>query len=310
VNIFLNAHLSREVLTFVLEAFPEKAPIDFFVDLVNMGDDAGALKVAGILSTFLTELSGEDWALLVKLTDDVEEEEYENQLLRAYFQTKAAETGSVGRRPDWIRAELAEPKLTPVPPDIPTVAEAVDLLLAGLIKKGIRIVPEKTNQEHNLKELLILQYSLAPIQEKIRMLTELKPLPPFDDTTLFQEFGPVNTIYSPSSSLGDPTHECVKYGGCRMLLCKEFESVDVNGDDVDVMADEVHIHDWFRGSCDHCLKKIARRNYAVRLPLCHGGWQGCFCSLECLREIVDYHEELMMSFMETQLTTIGIRERE
>lgn len=318
-NMFLNPSLSREVLSFVVSCFPEKSPIDFFVDLINMGDDVSALKTAGILTTYFPNLTGDDWDTLVKLTDNVEEEEYENQLLRAFFQSKAAETGQCAERPVWIRDDLNEPEIQEIPTDLPTVKEAIDLLLADLHKQKIRTTSNTDGDDHDihheleLKETLISQYAISSIVEKIHMLSQVKEIPMFNDIPLFQEFGPVNTIYTLSPALIDPQHECCKYGGCRMLLCTEFEQMYTDGDEIDLMAadDQVYIQDWFRGSCDKCIKKIQRRHYAIRRPLRHGGWCGCYCSIDCMKEdIDDPNVAVMVGRIQEQLTVMGIRERD
>lgn len=310
-NMFLNPTLTRETLSFVLASFPEKTPLDFYVDLINMGDDASALKVAGILATFFPGLKNDDWNLLVKMTDNVEEEEYENQMLRAYFQARAAETGQYASRPQWIRDGLLESIIEPTP-ELPLVNEAIDLLLGGLKQTGLRLAPESKKEFSNeLREVAIAQYAISTISRKIKMLSVVHPVPDFDDTTLFQEFGPVNTIYTTSSALIEPTHVCAKHGGCRMLLCNEFEQMTADGDDIDCMAEEAPITDWFRGSCDNCLKKIKQRHYAIRQPLRHGGWRGCYCSVECLVEkcTLGPIEQVLLERVQDQLEEIGIRER-
>lgn len=307
-NIFLNPTLSRETLTFTIASFPEKAPIDFFVDLVNMGDDATALKAAGILTTYFPNLTNADWNMLVRLTDDVEEEEYENQLLRAYFQTKVSETGNYADRPPWIRDDLPESELPTVPEGILSVHEAVTRMLDRFKTTGSVALDGEC--EERFKEGLIAQYATSPIPAKICLASSVDEFSFFDDTLIFQEYGPVNTIYSVNPTLNDSTHDCVKYGGCRMLLCTEFEGMDANRDEIDVMAEEVIITDWFRGSCDRCLAKIRRRHYAVRRPLHHGGWIGCYCSLECMEEgVTDPMVTFMASRLWGQLTAHGIRER-
>lgn len=145
------------------------------------------------------------------------------------------------------------------------------------------------------------------------MLSDVHSIPVFDDTTIFHEHGPLNTMLS---SCTDINHECVKYGGCRMLLCTEYENIDGNGDDIDIMSENQHIYDWFRGSCDFCLIKIMKRHYSVRQPLHHGGWRGCYCSFECMESHLSSHQDsphpsviIMIDSIKEQLHSLGIRER-
>lgn len=323
-NMFLNPTLNRETITFVLASFPEKTPVDLFVDLVNMGDDAAALKVASILVTYFPNMSDEDWNLLVRLTDNVEEEEYENQMLRAFFQSKVGETVSFCPVPEWIVPvspilptpvspilPTPDSPILPPAPELPSVKEAVDLIIEDLGRKGIKF---SVTKGVDARDELISQYASARMNEKIEMLTEVRKLEPFDDTVIFQEYGPLNNIYTASLLPLDPEHICSKHGGCRMLLCTEFESMDVNGDEFDLMAETEPVTDWFRGSCDKCLKRIKEKHYAVRQPLPHGGWKGCYCSFVCLSELIDLthltpREEEAVGRIYNQLLEVGIRER-
>jgi hypothetical protein len=310
--IFLNSHLSREVTAFTISCFPEKMPIDFFVDLVNMNDDTVAVKAASVITSYFPSISADDWKLLVSLTDkeddqdEDEDEDYENPLLRAYFQSKLDEICDCAKRPDWIRSDIAEVAILEVPEHIPSVKEAVDLLLEDMAKQNIAVT-----DRDEAKRLLISQYAISSAIEKIQMLSHIKEIPMFDDTAIFQEHGPVNTCYTVSLNLIDFSHKCEKYGGCRMFLCTEFETQDENGEPFDFMADDGReISDWFRKYCDTCNKRISQRHHAVRQPLLHGGWKGCYCSLECLREEVDDpFSAVMVGRMQEQLNVIGIRDR-
>src|SRR5690606_19139480 len=131
--------------------------------------------------------SHEDWNLLTKLTDDVEDEEYENQLLRVFFQTKAAETGKSNKVPEWIIDNVPKGTIEPLPQILPTVNEAVDLILDDLHKHRINIAGDDVN----IKETLISQYAISTMTEKIIMLQSVKSIPIIDDTSIFREFGPV-----------------------------------------------------------------------------------------------------------------------
>ncbi len=311
-NLFLNTSLSRETLQFVISCYPEKEPVDYYMNLVNMGDDASALKIAALLTVFFPNIEYDTWSFLVSMTENFEDEEYENQMLREFFLTKAAETGSDASVPEWVCNDLKVYKIEKIPNGIPSVAEAVDLLLADIKDQNIEIKTDnnKNAKTEEIRELLISQYAISTITEKIQMLEHLMNLPKFDDNPLFHEFGPVNTIYSPNSSLHDSNHECTKYGGCRMFLCKEFEQMHANGDEIDIMAENIYISDWFRKSCDLCLKKIKSRFHALRLPLKHGGFRGCYCSLDCMKPFIDNPiTAIMVGRMIEQLNTIKIRER-
>ncbi len=72
--------------------------------------------------------------------------------------------------------------------------------------------------------------------------------------------------------------ECPKSpdGLCRLLTCQCRENDDGLNDD-----DE----DWFMDFCDFCEDRIPYRNLALRIPMQHGGFMGCYCSIQCIEEV-------------------------
>lgn len=60
-------------------------------------------------------------------------------------------------------------------------------------------------------------------------------------------------------------------GGCRMFLCCEYEGEEGEGRE-----------SWFRANCSECGISIPSYRYCVRKPLIGGGWQGCYCSVDCI----------------------------
>lgn len=306
-NLFLNPDLDIELLQHITSCFPEKVPFDYFVDLVNMGDDLGALKAATTMMTVFPELSNTEWSMLFKLTDNFEDEEYENQLLRAFFETKLKETGDVAAKPDYVK-HYEEVALPTYPDYIPAPFEAVELIVSKFDLPDTDAV-ENTNI---IRDTLVSEYSIATAEHKVRLLEGVADMESFDDSALFREYGPVNTIYSVTSEPREDDDVCGKHGGCRMLLCTEFEIIDSFGGQCDLMAIDEHqfAKDWYRGKCDVCNSKIHAQHCAVRLPLKQGGWQGCFCSLKCLTNYSDDHQvSLMIGHMKGQLESIGIRDR-
>ena len=306
-NLFLNPELDIEMLRHITSCFPEKVPFDYYVDLVNMGDDLGALKAASAMLTVFPDLSNTEWSMLFKLTENFEDEEYENQLLRAFFEAKLKETGDFAAKPQYVK-NFKEVELPAYPECIPAPHEAIELIISKFD------LPETENEDDSniIHSSLVSEYSIATAEHKIRLLEGVATMESFDDSALFREYGPVNTIYSVTSEPREPEDVCGKHGGCRMLLCTEFEILDGFGAQADCMSIEEHQNtkDWYRGKCDVCNSKIHARHCAVRLPLKQGGWQGCFCSLKCLTNYSDDHQvSLMIGHMTGQLEAIGIRDR-
>lgn len=335
-NLVLNSFINSEVLRFAMACFPEKEPTGYFIDLINMGDDFAATRAAGILAKFFPSIKYDEWSQLLSLTDDVEDEEYLNHSLRSFFQNKVKECEKSDLRPSWILTGLKKPVIPEIPKNIPSVKEAIDLLTRGMKDKSMVCEKYQPNNEGNkrkkskfidfqnnedLKDILISQYSISTFIERIQMLDGIIHIPIFDDKIIFQEFGPVNTIYLDSTEENgenreneEVKHICEKYGGCRMLLCKDFELEDINGEECDSMSIQEHQHtiDWFRGKCDFCKKKILCRHYAIRIPLWKGGWKGCYCGFSCLESQIDKEDtmtSLMIGRMKEQLSVIGIRDR-
>lgn len=321
-SLCTNNYITREVLIYCIKSYPNRPDIDYFVDLINLGNDDEALKIAVILDTILCNLSYQDWSLLVQLTENVEDEEYENQKLRQFYITKQL-SFKQNIKPKWImeiKISNDNEEIDDVPKDLPNVKDAVDLILEFSSKVDFKDINNEDN-ELDLKNLLISHYGIATINEKINMLPHnseiYNKLPhDYDDRNLFRRFGPLNSMYSVCNNL-HKDNICDKYGGCRMLLCNEFTTSDTYGNDIDLMSDlDVFTNsDWFHGTCDYCSDNIKYKHYAMREPLIQGGWSGCFCSYECLEAFLLEDKEknkyslLMIERMIDQIEKIGIADR-
>lgn len=77
-------------------------------------------------------------------------------------------------------------------------------------------------------------------------------------------FGPIN-----------PSNIICKYGKCKMLTCDCREENEV----------------WFTGNCDVCKLKIRNISHCFRMPHKNGGFFGCFCSEQCIKNKFDNLEE-------------------
>lgn len=84
---------------------------------------------------------------------------------------------------------------------------------------------------------------------------------------------------------------CVLWGSCRSMLCWHNENVDIDSGTLivndPVKEDRLDEVWWFTGVCDQCRIRIEKECYAVRMPIETGGFIGCYCSFECLRDIID-----------------------
>lgn len=350
-QLFLNSYITHEILCFAMSCFPEKRPLDLFIDLINMHDDISSLKAAVHICAVFPDISSEDWTLLHRLTnyDDDDDDDCKYLMLRAFFESKIAETETNISPPSWVR-NFPKENIPSFPDTFPNVKEAIGLLLADLEKQKMIFISDATNEtvdvvnDNELKDQLISQYSISTATEKIQILSAVTHIEPFDDTVIFREFGPVNSLYSVTDIIPDSNHVCTKFGGCRMLTCTEFENMYIDGEEIDIMAideyndnieysslvfnsgdtntpiiENIQVttvgsssieYEWFRGSCDVCLKRILHKHHAIRQPLRCGGWRGCYCSFDCLKEhVFDPIVAVMVGRIQEQLNVIGIRDR-
>lgn len=203
--------------------------------------------------------------------------------------------------------QLDRPTVTNVTFSLPPVQKAVELLTSGLRLDGL-----SKDKIADVKQAIFQEYSLATIGEKIDMLKPVFTIKAnYDleaDIQLFRVMGPAHPLVGTNFTEGN---ECAKHGGCRMLVCLEFENYDP---DVGVINEEgVEGLEWFTGNCDECLNKIAAKHHAVRRPMIHGGWWGCFCSWKCVVDNISQPMPLvreMIRKIEKQLKDIGIQDRQ
>lgn len=132
------------------------------------------------------------------------------------------------------------------------------------------------------------------------------------DEELFKIFGPANSTINEEWS---DNHNCTVYGGCRMLMCVEYEQQKVDEEELeddDVNIDN-YITNWFTGSCDTCNNKILYLHYAVRKPIPSGGWIGCYCSWKCVHDSLLLPNEIvtkrLIDIFNEQMDNIGIYDR-
>lgn len=129
---------------------------------------------------------------------------------------------------------------------------------------------------------------------------------------------PIERVYGPANAIIG--FDCVssprkengeRVGPCRMLtcLCREL-----NEEDEEIDFDEYSLENpesvWFSGHCLICKKSIKKARYAVRYPNEGGGWEGCFCSFECMKDVtyrpVEKIDIYRMEEVEELLKTYGI----
>jgi hypothetical protein len=88
---------------------------------------------------------------------------------------------------------------------------------------------------------------------------------------------PIDGDFSTRGPAHPSPGESVDSPGARMFESLQWEE---NSED-DAMAT-----DWFIGYCTWDSLTISNRKRAFRIPRPEGGFEGCFCSVECSREVV------------------------
>lgn len=215
-------------------------------------------------------------------------EELENWHVEEYAIASMEEHAPYSPIPEWIKnytggpllreSDLYVPETGEIPFEIPPDEEAVELLTKGLTQLGISV-----GDMERAKESLRQRLAVSTRAEKINLL---KPVMENQaeallsgDLTLFRLFGPANPLVNQDLTLGGKSS---LYGGCRMFLCDVFDWVD----------DDNYYADWFTGVCGSCHLRIRHRWHAIRKPRPHGGWVGCYCTWDCVKQsLIDYEEE-------------------
>ena len=127
-----------------------------------------------------------------------------------------------------------------------------------------------------------------------------------DDSYLYKVFGPCHPRDNRKLEINS-TDICEMFGGDRMFLCKDNEFYTELEVPEQTERDR-NSEDWFTGFCMYCHWKIREKHYALRIPLIQGGWYGCYCSFDCIRDdgltihetgtivfdLIDHLEELMV----------------
>jgi len=207
-----------------------------------------------------------------------------NYKVEDYMKEKIKETSPYAPKPQYVKNYLKEELKTEeelykfadkeskkdiVVKDISN-KDAVELLTEGMSQYGISL--EEMEQAKSFLLDKLEDMSKKERKELLKPVIQNKEESELDsDELLFRTFGPAHPLVDQDLTQNTPSS---KYGGCRMFLCDLF----------DYDFEFSYLADWFTGSCDQCLLRIKHRWYAVRRPRNLGGWEGCYCNFECVRE--------------------------
>jgi hypothetical protein len=244
----------------------------------------------------------------------------QNGLMEEFFQQLKSQLLPFAPKPKWVNStleilpteeeilekadQLAE-KAANSDVVIMSVEDATELMTEGLSRQGI-----STQEMEYATEFIETMYRSLTSSQKINLLADSQHTKNkyfmSNDRELFRFFGPTNMLVG--VDLISQNHECCKYGGCRMLICRCTVQADDDPDgDLQEYDDEI---DWFTGSCQQCGTPIQHKWYAVRLPLKAGSWNGCYCSFKCVEmEVSDPLEAELLKINKANINEIGIQNR-
>jgi len=319
-RLFLKNTINDSTLSYIVSVHPEYTYIEIIDDLAEFD----ASQEVMIACARANEIFGQQKHEIYKILRE-HANEFGNFVVEEYMVDKIAETAPYAEKPKYIKNYIAEyyPEYKDKLPtekelyeladkeskdeikeEIPSNEQAVEMLTEGLSRYGISFVEIEKTKEFLLKEVS---------KSKERKMELLKPVLENEkqksletDRLLYWTFGPSNPLVSQDLTIDAPSY---KYGGCRMFLCDLF----------DYNEEYDFVEDWFTGNCQQCLLKIRHRWYAVRQPRSMGGWDGCFCSWDCVRkwqkekEDFEMEEDLLtkklIDIYEQKTKEIGIQDR-
>lgn len=215
--------------------------------------------------------------------------------LERYFTNKLNRISAYAPIPSYIRDfgdieldRLFKLTQSEIDPDLPD-----DLIADYLLQQmGNYLVVEEEEEEPNRAKNVILDKLESMESQQKEEFLKLFQVDPEDvkraqnDRDTFRVYGPCNPMPDTDFSQltaedGEPDVNVI-FGGARMFTFQQFE-YDYEND--------LPVDDWFRGYCLQCSKRIRAYFHAVRVPYIQGGFSGCYCSWDCVREFIKMDTE-------------------
>jgi hypothetical protein len=293
--LLCSKNTTEQVKKLIIDSL-KKNLIDYMLDLFNCHEENISNLTEEMFPCFVNlfeDATEIEWRkVYAVMKDEFDTENCENivldiniTLIRLIEEHATAKKFDISK-PQWMNLERFD-ELEDDYPNIPQVYQVLEYFKEDRDKwikvSGIHL--------QDLEDNFCSLYSLSLYEQKAKILKDFNVIVPnYDEKRLFKAYGPLNMIKS-SFDL-DKTTICGKYGGCRMLLCNEFNCNEEEND-----------FNWFTGSCDACQKEIKNYRHSLRIPLKDGGWKDNYCSFKCLPVDKDLKE-----ILREQLGTFGIDE--
>ena len=322
-RLFLKNTINNSTLSYIVSVHPDFTYVELIDDLAEFDASQEVMIACARANEIFGQQKHETYKILKEHAN-----EFGNFVVEEYMVDKIAETAPYAKKPDYVKNYIGDyyPEYKDKLPTekelyeladkeskdeikeenfvMPSNEEAVEILTEGLSRYGISFVEiEKT------KEFLLNEVSKSEERKKellMPIMENQKQRNLETDRLLYWVFGGSNPLVDQNLTIDAPSY---KYGGCRMFLCDLF----------DYNEEYDFVEDWFTGSCQQCLLRIKHRWYAVRKPRNMGGWEGCFCSWECVRkwevEMEDFEMEedlltkKLIDIYEEKTNKVGIQDR-
>jgi len=245
------------------------------------------------LEPTLAELKGT--LSLVKRVKDKVEVDIEDALI--YLNTRIGER-CAAPKPPWVNVKKGENRsmLTDIPERVLDDRRYLDLLDESTNLFFSFIPEDEEKVDFGDGEQLVKDKIPLDVRRTVQNYLS-KNLPETGENSRVRVFGPQNRFMDKHCP-----YNLNALGPCRMLNCY------CRGEDDTIV-------EWFTGYCGVCSKKILDKSWALRYPYPDGGWDGVYCSFECLESDQyfegdeNYDQYVRMENMKDSLLTIGIMDR-
>lgn len=312
-RLFLLINFSDDMLTWIINLYEDVTFMEVAQDLLKYdANDTTRVALGRAVDLYTIPERDDAYILFSQLYKEAKDAESipAIELFAAYME----DTAPFAEIPEWVHnylpagAELPQEDELKVPEQpkptfqLPDIETMVNQLTEGLEDYGLA-----ASDIEDQKRVLQGQLATTTNEEK-RIL--LEPILEAKNRENLADDLPIYRILGPANAMADinlaEEGECCRYGGCRMFTCVHFEG------DPDLPDEDQEELDWFTGVCEECHLKIRVSAHAVRLPLVHGGWKGCYCSWKCVRQSLtqpDIALNAIIDRLERQLIRIGIQDR-
>jgi hypothetical protein len=318
IRLFMYRFFPLDTLYFVSKSLKyEWSYIDIIRYLIKM-DSSPEVEYAAICATKVYGIQKyQDYVTLAKWADlEVAEDGWGNDRINWFIQDMLKKTKPRAKAPSYMITSDKNVyggnfrKMIDSLPDtynvIPSDVSIISTIESAAYPSSVKDI----ETYYQVSDAMQYRFMINPTsfhQFKVGRAQKVASLDMLINANVFKILGPANTFIT---SALDENHPCDRYGGCRMLVCDQFEvkpfdSIESSVEIYDIISDYDYTYNpnsapnakmkdeaiirkftgnWFTGSCFFCFSKIKKLEYAAREPLANGGWRRCYCSWRCVKK--------------------------